>query len=197
MRTIASVFGAVVLVAGAGIANAGTNWIGLSGGPGFPTRDYSDAASPGWHLGAAGTHMIDKQWGVGADVGYHSWGGSTDANSAARVAFGPGSEYKWSAFQATAQGVMAFPTRSETKPYATAGLGVYDVTSKLETPSGDSHLSRSEFGLNFGGGVQIANRRDMRWGIAGTYHTIPASRDLGTDLNFFTLGVDVLWGPSR
>jgi hypothetical protein len=197
MRSMGTVLGVVVLALVAGVANAGSNWVGVSGGLGFPTSDYSEAVSTGWHLGATGTHMIDSQWGIGADLGYHSWGGSRDANRAAEAAFGNGSEFKWSAVQATAQGIMAFPTQSQARPFATLGFGAYNVTSKLQTPSGDSHISRSEFGINFGGGFDLSSRRDMKWRIAGTYHTIPARSDLGTDLSFFELGVNALWGSRR
>jgi len=195
---MALVLGAAALVMSAGVANAGVNWIGLTGGAGIPTGDYHNAATTGWHLGATGTHMLDKQWGVGADLGYHAWGGSSDANAAAVLLGGPGSKFNWSAFQATAHGVMAFPTQGEMKPYVTAGLGLYDVSAKLHTSSsGDASASKNELGYNFGGGMDFGTTHNMKWGVAGTYHIIPASKDLGSDVNFFSLGLNVLWGQGN
>ena len=196
MKKMTLLLGAAALVMSVGVANAGSNWIGLSGGAGIPTGDYNKAASTGWHLAATGTHMIDGQWGVGADLGYHAWGGSSDANAAAVAAFGPGSEFNWSAFQATAHGVMAFPTKSEMKPYATAGVGLYDITSRLKSPAGNDHVSKNELGFNVGAGMDMGTRHNMKWGVAGTYHIIPASSDLGSNVDFFSLGLNLVWGTN-
>jgi opacity protein-like surface antigen len=186
--------GAVALMTIAGVANAGQNWIGITGGAGIPSGNYSNAASTGWQIGATGTHMIDGQWGIGADVGYHAWGGSDQANAAAIAAFGPGSEFKWSALQVTAHGTMAFPTQSQMKPYLSAGLGLYDVSAKLSSPSGDATTSKNEFGYNIGAGMDMGMQHNMRWGLAANYHIIPANKDLGSDVNFFSLGLNLQWG---
>ena len=197
MKKMSVIFGLAALVACAGVANAGNNWVGLTGGAGIPTGDYHDAASTGWHIGATGTHMLDAQWGIGADLGYHAWGGSSVANAAAVTTFGPGSNYTWSAFQVSAHGLMAFPTKSEMKPYVTAGLGLYDITSKLSSPSGDAHASKNELGYNLGAGMDMGMHHNMKWGAAANYHIIPASADLGADVDFFSLGVTVLWGQGQ
>jgi hypothetical protein len=197
VKSISLILGAAALVMGAGVANAGSNWIGVSGGAGIPTGNYSNAASTGWHLGVTGTHMINKQWGVGGDLGYHAWGGSSDANAAAVTAFGPGSEFKWSALQATAHGVMAFPTQSEMKPYATVGIGLYDVTAQLKSPTGNNKTTKSELGYNVGAGMDLGSRHNMKWGIVGSYHIIPANSDFGSNLDFFSLGVSTLWGSGN
>jgi opacity protein-like surface antigen len=196
MKSMSVLFSVAAIALCASVANAGgPNWVGLTGGAGMPTGDYSDAAATGWQLGATGTHMLDKQWGIGGDLGYHAWGGSDAANTAAEAAFGPGSEFSWHALQMTAHGLMAFPTKSEMKPYVTAGAGMYDVSSKLSSPSGDATASKNEFGYNLGAGMDMKTKRNnMKWGVAGNYHIIPASSDLGSDVDFFTLAVNVLWG---
>lgn len=194
MKSMTVTLGAALLVLMAGTANAGSDWIGFSGGAGIPTGDYGNAANTGWQLGATGTHMLNSQWGIGADVAYHAWSGSNDLNAAAETLFGPGSEYKWSAVQATAHATMAFPTQGNAKPYMQAGLGLYELSLKLSSPSGDNNTSKSKFGFNLGGGMDFLTSHNMRWGIAANYHIVPAQNDLGSDLNFFTLGANVVWG---
>jgi opacity protein-like surface antigen len=191
MRSKALILAVALLVLGVGAANAGTNWIGFSGGAGIPTGDFGNAASTGWHLGATGTHMMNDQWGIGGDLGYHAWGGSSDANSAAEVLFGPGSKFSYTAFQATAHAVMTFPTQSNVKPYANAGLGVYDIGSKLSSPTGDATSSDTKLGFNFGGGMNFVSSGNMRWGLDAAYHIVP---DSNSNFDFFTLGVNLMWG---
>src|SRR5215471_16238399 len=193
MRSKALIFAVALLVLGVGAANAGTNWIGFSGGAGIPTGDFGNAATTGWHIGATGTHMMNDQWGIGADLGYHSWSGSTDANNAAEAMFGPGSEFSYTAFQATAHAIMDFPTQSNVKPYVKAGLGLYDVGSKLSSPSGDATSSDSKFGFNFGGGMNFVSSGNMRWGVDAGYHLVPNNT---SNFDFFTVGVNLMWGLS-
>jgi len=194
MRCKAAILGVALLTAVAGTANAGSDFIGLSGGLGMPTGDYSNAAANGWQIGATGTHMLNDQWGIGGDLAYHAWGGSQDANNAAELAFGPGSEFHWNSIQATAHAVMAFPTQSNVKPYATAGLGLYNMGLKLDSPSGNTSTTKAEFGFNVGAGMNFLTSSTMRWGVQGTYHIVPAKNDLGADVNFFQVGLNVLWG---
>jgi opacity protein-like surface antigen len=193
MKFKAAVLGVALTALSVGAANAGSNWIGFSGGAGFPTGDYGDAASTGWHLGATGTHMVNDQWGIGGDLAYHAWGASDQL----KVALGPGSEFSWSAIQASAHGVMLFPTQSNVKPYAQVGLGLYNLAAKLTSPSGDTNTSKSKLGFNLGGGMDFASSGNMRWGVNGAYHIISAKDDFGSDVNFFSLGVNLMWGLSQ
>jgi opacity protein-like surface antigen len=197
MKFKAMVLGVALLTLGVGAAHAGSNWVGFSGGAGIPTGDYGDAAATGWHLGVTGTHMVNDQWGIGGDLGYHAWGGSSDLNAAAEATFGPGSEISFSALQANVHGVLNFPTQSNVKPYAQVGFGLYDIAEKLKSPLGNDDTSKSKFGLNFGGGMNFANSGNMQWGLNGAYHLVPAQDDFGSDINFFTLGVNMMWGLSQ
>jgi len=189
-----AILGVAMLAVMAGAANAGTNTIGLTGGLGVPTGNYGDAAGNGWAIGATGTHMVNSQWGFGGDLAYHAWGGSDNANAAAVVAFGPGSEFKWTAIQATAHALMSFPTQSNVKPFAMVGAGLYNVGLKLDSPSGNVSDSKSKFGFNVGGGLNFATKNNMTWGFSGTYHMVSAKNDLGSDVDFFQVGLNVLWG---
>jgi opacity protein-like surface antigen len=196
MKFKAAVLGVALLTVSVGAAHAGSNWIGFSGGAGIPTGDYGDAAATGWHIGATGTHMMNDQWGIGGDLAYHAWGGSDELNAATEAAFGPNSEITWSAIQANVHGTMMFPTKSTMKPYAQAGVGLYNVSAKLSSPSGDDDTSKSKLGFNFGGGMDFAGSGNMHWGVDAGYHLISAKDDLGADVNFFTVGVNLMWGLS-
>jgi len=194
MKFRTAILGVAMLAALAASANAGSNTVGVTGGLGIPTGNYGDAASKGWHLGATGTHMVNDQWGFGGDVAYHAWSATDDVNAAAEALFGTGSEFKWSAIQATAHAIMAIPTQSNVKPYAKVGMGLYNVDLKLNSPSGDASQSKSKLGFNVGGGVNFPTKSNMTWGLSGAYHMVQAKDDLGSDVNFFQVGVDVLWG---
>jgi opacity protein-like surface antigen len=197
MKFKAVVLGVALLIVGASAASAGTNWVGISGGAGIPTGDYGDAAATGWNVGVTGTHMISDQWGFGGDLGYHAWNGSSDMNAAAEALFGPGSEFSWNALQANAHAIMAFPTQTSVQPYAQAGVGLYNVTAKLKSPLGDDDTSKSKLGFNVGGGMYFPTASNMKWGINGAYHIVPAKDDLGADVNFFSVGVNLLWGMNQ
>jgi hypothetical protein len=188
-----------LLVFGAVAANAqGSFRYGVDAGMSVPTGDYSDAASTGWHLGGTGTYMLNDRWGWGGDLMYHSWSGSDQLNAAMESAFGPGSEFNWSAVQTTAHGMYRFPTMSNAKPFAMFGMGLYSVSGKLNSPSGDAHDSETDLGFNFGGGVDFMSTGNTNWGLVGAYHMIPTGNNVGTDLNAFTLGAHMMWGmPSH
>lgn len=194
MRFRVAVLGAALMVLGAGAASAGSNYVGMTGGAGVPMGDYGDAAGTGWHLGATGTHQVNDTWGFGGDLCYHSWGGSEELNDALEATFGPGSEMSFAALQATAHAVMNFQTSGSVHPYAKFGMGLYSIGAKLETPSGDDDTSESKFGFNIGAGMNFPSSSNMRWGVAGAYHIIPAEDEFGTDLNFMQLGVNLTWG---
>jgi len=196
MKFKAVVLGVAISALSVGAAHAGSNWVGFTGGAGIPTGDYGDAASTGWHLGATGTHMMNDAWGIGADLAYHAWSGSDDLNAALEATFGPGSEFSWSAIQADVHGVMMIPTQSNVKPYAQVGVGVYNLTGKMTTPSGDADDSKAKLGFNVGGGMDFAGSGNSRWGVSGAYHIVPAEDDFGSDVNFFTVGANFKWGLS-
>jgi hypothetical protein len=183
-----------LLVFGAVAAHAGSFWYGGDAGMSFPTGDYSNAASTGWHLGGTGTYMVNDRWGWGGDLAYHAWNGSDQLNTATEAVYGPGSSFKWTALQTTAHGMYRFSTMSSAKPFATFGMGLYSVTGKLDSPSGNAHTSETDLGFNFGGGVDFLTTGNMSWGLSGTYHMIPTGNDVGTDINAFALGAHMMWG---
>jgi opacity protein-like surface antigen len=193
MRIKAAVLAATLCMF-AGSAYAGNTWFGATGGLGFPTGDYGDVAATGWNIGATGTHMVNDNWGFGGDLGMHRWGGSDELNDSVELAFGPGSEWNWSAIQATGHAMYRFPTTGSARPFVRAGLGIYSLSAKLETPSGDDSDSQSEVGFNIGGGMNFLTQGNMMWGFDGTYHIVNTD---GSDVNNFNLGLHVMWRTGR
>jgi hypothetical protein len=197
MKIKAAILGVSLLLFGAGVASAQGTWLGVNAGAGIPSGNYGDAASTGWNAGVTGTHMLNEQWGLGADLGYHAWGGSDALNASMETLYGSGSEFKWSAIQATGHAMFRIPTTGTVKPYARVGAGLYDIKGKLSSPTGDVDNSKSKLGFNFGAGIQIPNGSNRMWGIAATYHVISAENDFGSNVDAFSLGVNMMWGVGR
>ena len=42
--------------------------------------------------------------------------------------------------------------------------------------------------------MNFLTKSNMQWGLSGAYHIVQAKDDLGSDVNFFQVGVDMLWG---
>lgn len=185
---------AALLAMSAGAANAASNWVGVVGGAGVPTGDYGKAATTGWQLGATGTHVMNEQWGFGADVGYHMWNGSSDANAAAEAAFGAGSEWKWSAIQATAHAIYTLPASGSMTPYLKGGLGFYGVTGKLKSPAGDVNDTQNKLGYNIGAGMNFASTGSTHWGVVAQYHIVPIQNQ---NVDFMTFGLNMMWGVGK
>src|SRR5262245_9835152 len=184
----------------AATANAGTTWFGVTGGVGMPTGDYGDAASNGWNIGANVTQSINDMWGVGADLGFHSWGGNSDAEAALTQLSGANTDITYGPVQGTAHAIVNFPTQSPMKPYMKAGVGLYNVSYKVDSPGNNSDDSKSEFGYNLGAGMTFATHGNMQWGLGAAYHIIPMKDDFGTgspDANFATVGLNLRWGVSH
>jgi opacity protein-like surface antigen len=192
MQFKSAILGVALLAFCAGAANAtsGSNWLGINVGAGLPSGNFGDAASTGWNLGVTGTHMLNEQWGVGGDVGYHMWG----ASDALKASLAPGDKFNWSAIQATGHAMLRMPTSGNVKPYAQVGVGLYNLQGSLSSSSGDVSQSKSKFGYNIGAGADLMASGNMKWGVSGAYHMIPAKADFGSDVNEFSFGVNMQWG---
>ena len=198
MQFKAAVLGAALLMLGAGAASAGSNYVGLTGGMGIPTGDYSNAASTGYQFGATGTHYVNDMWGFGGDLAYHGWGASSDMKDALELAY-PGEDAKlnFTALQATAHATMSFQNSGNVRPYAQFGLGLYNIGAKFSSTSGDATDSQSKLGYNIGAGMNFLTSSNMQWGLSGAYHIIPVDSgdsNINSDLNFMQVGVNVQWG---
>lgn len=194
MKLKALVLGAMLLCA-AGVSHAQSTSLGLIGGLGVPTGDFSDAANTGYYVGANGAYMFNQQFGIGVDLAYHGWAGSDDLNAATDALLGTtGSEWTWSAIQATPHLIVAVPSEGTVRPWFKAGAGLYNLKGKLETPLGDDDDSESKFGFNVGLGFDYRNTDAFGIGVDAAYHMIP--EDNG-DVSLFTVGLHWTWSMTK
>jgi opacity protein-like surface antigen len=176
-------------------ADKGDFWFGLNAGVSGPTGDFSDFADMGWQGTATGTYMLTPALGLGADLGYHSWGGSDDYDAFLQFISGdPAAEGSFTAIQGTGHLTFMIPMEGKARPYLQGGLGVYNVKAKVETSTDDVDDSSSDFGFNLGGGVNFLVSPMYMVGLGAAYHSIQ-TEDTSTD--FYTVGVNLLWGKGK
>jgi len=152
----------------------------------LPIGDMSDAADPGFDVGAHGTWMFSPTWGVGVDVAYLMWNGKDDVVP-------PGGDLSYSAVQATGHLLLMMPTESSIKPWVKGALGMYNFNAKLEGvgPGIDFDDSESNFGFNVGGGLNFAASPTMTWGLGAAYHSI---QEDSNPVNFVTVNLNLMFG---
>ena len=189
----------MLVTAGASYA-AGECWYGPTVGLGLPMGDFKDVASPNVAFGGVGTYMVNDQFGIGLDAGYHMWKGSDLLNAGLSGLFTivNGSpvvaEAKWSAIQATLHGQINIPMEGSVKPYLRFGAGLYNVKLKITTDVlGDNDTSKSKVGLNGGVGANIMANDKMAVGITGLYHYVPTKDDFGGNISSITVQASLLF----
>jgi len=164
------------------------NWtLGLNGGGSFPTSDYGKVAKTGYNIGGEADYWMNSMWGFGADVAYHANGGSSDANAAAVLIDGAGSEVKWSTIQYGAHATYLIPMQgSNMFPFLQVGVGGYNVKAKITGGTTTEDNSVNKVGFNIGTGVDFRATPAVNLGIGGTYHYIPSDKTFGDKpLNWF------------
>ena len=189
--------GLVAMTACGASANSGTFCIGPTAGASLPMGSYGDAANTGWHAGATCDYNMNNGWGFGMTGAYHSWGVSDAINPS-----GSGVSANWSAIQVTPEASYHFRTSGSVKPYAKAGIGLYDVKFSASSGGISASESKSQMGYNFGGGLDFASHGTTTWGIDTAYHIVPvsSSSDISTvtsNANTVTLGMHMQFGLSH
>lgn len=184
LKALATALLAVTIAAS---AHAATGAVGAGAGLSIPVGDLSDGAGIGFHFGGTYTYMVNEQLGVGGDLGYHLLGEKD-------VTIGSNSiSSKLSLVQYGAHGKYVLPTQSDVHPFLKVGLGLYSAKAEVESNvvgvSGSSD-TETEFGFNFGGGVDWKINDSMNWGVTAAYHYI-GSDPAGT---LITLGAGLSWG---
>jgi opacity protein-like surface antigen len=171
IRCLLLVLAALVLAAPAGFAAAPV-WLGANLGFTVPTGDYTDEASLGFLAGLTGTYMFTDNLGVGGDIVLHSPGVADDFEEAMAAAAGSTVDVSLHAIQVTPHVKFILPTRGTMKPYARAGLGLYNFGSVVEGGSLDMDESETRFGFNLGAGVQSFLTSAFAWSGELAYHSI-------------------------
>ena len=117
---------------------------GVVGGATLPTGTLGDIAKTGWHAGGVVEFSVPMiPVGLKADVMYHGLGEKNDQIGV-----------KTSLITGTVNGMFMVPMSSmgTVKPYVIAGVGAYNLRSKLT--DGDTQ-SATKFGINGGAGVEF------------------------------------------
>lgn len=186
LRTFVLFVFAALFVAAPAHAITGSHSFGIEAGASVPSGDFSNAANTGFNVGADYQFMV-TQFGVGAELKYHSWSGSDNANTAAEALYGAGSEFKYSAWEYNAFGIMTMPMPTAT-PYVKFGGGWYTPNLKLTSPMGDQSTSDTVFGIVAGAGVDFNTGGPVKFGIGANYHRLKDSQD-----DFFSITARALW----
>jgi opacity protein-like surface antigen len=189
MRNVLLSVSCALLLSAGPAAALGTHEFGLEGGSSFPTGNFSDAANTGYNLGAVYQFNIIDRYGAGIEIKYNGWSASNDLNATAEAAYGPGSKYSFSAWQYDAFGVFNLPMGGPLmRPYAKAGLGAYDPSVKLKSPSGVSLDRSTDFGVMAGLGMDYTLSPKVKVGFEAAYHRVKNSPD-----DFFSASMRLIW----
>ena len=177
------------LAATPALAEKGDFWFGLNTGVSSPTGDAGDGMDLGFQGTLVTNYMLTPSLGIGADLGYHWWNVNDDFVPA-------GAEANSNVIQATAQGTYMFATGGKALPYLKGGLGLYRGSFEISgatDPLLNSETTSSDFGYNIGGGMNWNVSPMYQMGLGAQYHSIQTD---GEATNFYTVGVNLLWGKN-
>jgi opacity protein-like surface antigen len=181
---IATLVTVLALAASSALA-AGTQWIAINGGAGFPSSDLSDAAETGWLAGAGYGYGLNEKFALGAEVNYNGLGKKTIGTV----------DVQPTILQYSAEGYWMIPMSDKSQfPYLKVGAGGYNIDTDVAGQS-----SKTKFGANAGLGWNKALKGKTSFGLDGAYHWISSSSDFknasGDDasLSYFTLSAHVGW----
>ena len=172
-------------------ALAGGYSVGVTGGLGAPMSEFKDAFSSGWTGAGMADYDMNPLWGVGVDLGYHTWKAS-DAQIAFELVgqpLGTTLDDKLAALQYGLHVTVTPPVLGPVRPYAQVGASAYNLkettSSNLAALSGD--FSKSLFGWNAGAGVNFAMLPTLSFGVDGHYHDVNSKKDFGSNATWFTV----------
>lgn len=193
-----------VLAATPVFADKGDFWFGLNGGISGPQSDFGDIADTGFHGTLTTIYFLTPVFGIGADVGYHWWSANDSFNDDLKAldeflgATPPsGAEATFSGIQATAQATFMIPMEGKARPYLAGGLGIYSTKASVEDAEFlEDGESSSDFGFNLGGGVNWLVSPMYQVGIGAAYHSIQGDEEEGGNIDFYTVGINLLWGKA-
>jgi outer membrane protein W len=158
-----------------GSSHAETPSLGIQGGVGLPTGEFSDAWDRGTTIGLCYTFGINREWGIGADASYLR---SDPSEAHAQQLEAAGSDAFFSYVQCGVHARWWFPVGSDqARPYLEAGPGIYVVREELQAPTGSETESQTTLGLRGGGGIDIAITDRTAISIAGVYHHVMTEPD--------------------
>jgi len=199
-KNMLAILAVAMLVLAAAPALAGGYSAGVTGGLDLPMgKDFKDAAKTGYSFGATGDYGLAPMWGLGVDLGYHSFKAKDDLNSAVAAALIAGGapanttvDIKWTAIQGGVHVRIVPPMTGPIKAYGQVGGAAYSLKEKIDTNTlGGTDVSKTKFGYNVGAGVDYAAAPTISVGIVGQYHNVPAKDDFGADLSWVSAAAKV------
>ena len=177
------------LAATPALAEKGDFWFGLNTGVSSPTGDVGDSQNLGFQGTLVTNYMLTPAFGIGVDLGYHMW-------SFDDAVIPDGADASSNVIQATAQGTYMFPTSGKMLPYLKGGLGMYRGKAEFSgatDPSNNFESTSSDFGYNVGGGLNWTVSPMYQMGVGAAYHSVQTDGDA---TNFYSVGVNLLWGKN-
>lgn len=176
-----------------------------------PTGDAEISNDLGINAGVAATSMGDRAIGVGLDVAYHRWPGSSYANAELDELFSrlsgtaiTGTKLTLSAFQFGGHVKVVPPARGAAALWFKAGAGLYRLNSDLRLPveqlaaagwqivsDGGGSITHS-LGVVGSVGIDIETLASMKLGLDVSFHYLEWTADTGAHFTAFTIGISLL-----
>lgn len=192
MRLKTAVLAAALVMLTAGAASAQKLWIGPIVGFTMPMGDFGDVSGGGFHVGITGDYALSGGFSVGGDVLWHHTSGKDDYEKDLSAAAGEPVDVTFTIIPVTVHGKYSFPGETRYRPFVKAGVGIYNVGSKIDAGSlGESSTSDTKLGFNFGGGTTLTQMGSATVGIEGAIHAISTE---GSSTNLFTVSATALFG---
>jgi len=173
----------------------------------MPTGDARDGLDLGFDAGVTATIMTNSMVGVGVDLGYQRWPGSSYLNSSVDALFSrlhrvsiSGSKYTLSAFQITGHVKVVAAMVGPAAPWIQVGAGFYRLNRHLRLPAEQLKSSewpepkqnwddiKTEPGWFGGVGVDFKTSTSTKLGLDASYYRLCTK--LGLDMSSFHLWPD-------
>ena len=186
-----------VVVSLSASATAGEYSVSLASGAGVPMGDFKDAYGVNWNLNGSAEYEVTSLWGLGVDVGYHTWNGKNDyesalADSAMSYGAAPGTtvDATFNAFQYGVHGTLRPPMAGPIHPYAQAGIAGYSVKEKLDVSDpafAVTDITKTLFGYHLGVGIEYAAAPTIGLGVDAKYHNVDTKKDFGSNATWLAI----------
>jgi outer membrane protein W len=180
-------------------SNAHASWlIGADAGIGIPTGTFGDLWTSGFSGGISASYVLNPRFAAGIDVSYAKFGTTSDYQALLDF-IDPGASDDFTSWQYGVHGDYMIPVGSGSKlsPYVVAGLGLYSVKDKYDSPTNSDELSQTAFGIRGGLGCDYWISPTFGLGLDANYNdTFTNEDDIGFDNTpYFTIAAGVRWRP--
>jgi hypothetical protein len=170
MKKFATIFMAIMLVAGVSYTVKAQIGIGANAGLAMPMGSFGDAYNMGFGGSAYGQYTLNDQMTIGLNIGYYSFSGKNVPS---------GSDISWSYMPVVAD--FKYMLSSEKfMPYVGLGLGLYSASSKVEIMGISASASESKFGFAPMVGFWMGD--DFKWGANLSYNAVSDASYLGINI---------------